>query len=90
MRETDGTLLRAIDMENIVRWGKTTDGGIFTFSFTEDLGATEKKVRMRTADPRAIFQACNAHAKSAMSHIARQAGGPSSEGEMDHALVSQI
>ena len=66
LREPDsGALLKGIDLENIVRWAKTTNG--FSFAFSEDLGDTVKKVRLRTYHGDAIVDACNRYAQAEMS-----------------------
>ena len=85
MRETgeEGRLLRAVDLENIVKWGKT--GNEFIFSFSEDLGENVKKVRLRTMHAAAIVDSCQRYAETEMSRRASVA-----EGGADDMLYSSV
>ena len=79
----DGALLKAVELENVVRWGKTSTG--FTFSFTEDSGETIKKLKLRTLHGAALVDACNRLAQAEMS--ARRASDAGQEVEVLYSSV---
>ena len=75
-----GRMLRTFELETIVRWSKTDSE--FWFSFSDDLGATAKKLRLRTTQGAEMVEACTRCATSVMEKVM---GGGSSSMTAEHA-----